>query len=174
MSEQMIVMPTADATRQKPRWASTRAFTLVLFAGFMVVMLLTLWFGLQVYHQLSAERASVEAERLAYGSLVNSVRANDAVDAFGFDSFEGNDALVMTQRTESGDFETVLFVHDGQLLQQYALAGTPIDPSAAHALFPTETFSVAYGDDGLLTLATDTVTVSVDLHSPQTMLGQEL
>lgn len=146
-----------------------RPFTLALFAVFMLAMLFALLLGTQVYRSLDDQRVETDARRLAYGTLANAVKANDAFGAVSVEHGASGDILSMVQRGASGDFVTRLFVEDGELMQSYAGAEAPSDSAVAHALFPTDTFAVAY-EDGLLVLRTDPVTVSVALECAQPSL----
>ena len=143
-----------------------RAFTLALFAAFVLAMLAMLLFGLQAYRDIVEEQARADERRLASGILVNTVKANDSLDALRVEQFEGNAMLSLLQRTDAGEFVTRLYVQDGHLMQQYTAATTPREATAGHELFPTESFSVDY-EGGLLTMGTDPVTVSVALTCAQ-------
>lgn len=157
------------AHRQALASDRARPFTLALLAIFMLAMLLALLLGTQVYRSLDDRRAETDARRLAYGTLVNAVKANDALDAVSVEHAGASDTLSMVQRTASGDFVTRLFVEDGELMQSYAAVETPSDSIVAHGLFSTDTFVVSY-ERGLLVLKTDPVTVSVALECVQPSL----
>ena len=150
--------------------ATGRPFLLVLFGVFAIIMLLALLVGLQGYRAIAADRNGTDEQRLAYGSLVNTVMAFDSVNAFSVSEYEGNDVLSMTQRTPGGTYLMLLYVHDGMLMQQYSVANdATIAPDAAHPLFATDTFRISYEND-LLTLSTDVVNPSIYLRTPQSFL----
>lgn len=154
--------------------APGRPFLLVLFGAFAAIMLVALLVGLQGYRAVADERSATDEQRLAYGSLVNTVKAFDAVDAFTVSEYEGNDVLSMAQLTNSGAYVMLLYVSDGMLMQQYSTADDAfVAPESAHALFATNTFDVAYAN-GLLTLTTDEVSPCVRLACPQSSLAFEL
>lgn len=153
---------------------SGRPFLLVLFGVFVAIMLIALVVGLQGYRAIADERNATDEQRLAYGSLVNTVKAFDAIDAFSVAEYEGNDVLSMTQLTASGAYVMLLYVHGGMLMQQYSVADdAAVSPESAHALFPTTEFNVAYGD-GLLVLTTDQASPCVRLACPQPFLAFKL
>ena len=147
-----------------------RSFLLVLFGAFVAIMLVALLVGLQGYRTIADERNAVDDRRLAYGSLVNTVKAFDSANALSVNEYEGNDVLSMTQTTPGGTYLMLLYVHDGMLMQQYSVANdATIAPENAHPLFATDTFRVSYGND-LLTLTTDTASPVIYLRTPQSFL----
>lgn len=149
---------------------SGRPFLLALFGVFTIVMLITLLAGLQTYRAVVDEGSEADAQRLAYGTLVNTVKAFDSFDALSASEYEGNDVLQMEQRTSGTSYVMRLYVHDGMLMQQFSLADAPLAPESAHALFATDVFSIGY-EDGLLTLVTDEVRPCVYLACAQPSLG---
>lgn len=154
--------------------ATGRPFLLVLFGVFAVVMLAALLLGLQGYRAIVADSAEADEQRLAYGSLVNTVKAFDSTDAFSVNEYEGNDVLSMVQQTSGGTYLMLLYVHDGMLMQQYSVAyDAAVDPETAHPLFATDTFRVAYEND-LLTLTTDIAKPTIYLRTPQWFLAHKL
>ena len=154
--------------------ATGRPFLLVLFGVFAAVMLVALLVGLQGYRAIADERNAVDDQRIAYGSLVNTVKAFDSNDAFSVSEYEGNDVLSMMQRTSAGTYLMQLYVHDGMLMQQYSVAAdAQLAPETAHPLFATDTFRVTY-ENYLLTLTTDAASPSVYLRTPQSTLAFEM
>lgn len=175
MSRDTMNAPFGMRRRATAEQASGRGFLLVLFGVFAAIMLAALLVGLQGYRAIVDEKDTVDEQRLAYGSLVNTVKAFDAIGAFRLNEYEGNDALLMVQRTTGGTYFMLLYVHDGMLMQQYSVAapnGPEFSPESAHPLFETNTFAVSY-QDGLLTLATDAASPQVRLTCPQPMLDRE-
>lgn len=154
--------------------AIDHGFLLVLFGVFAAIMLVALLVGLQGYRTIADERNATDDQRLAYGSLVNTVKAFDAAGAFSLNEYEGNDVLLMVQRTSTGTYFMTLYVHDGMLMQQYSVATSDapeLSPESAHPLFETNTFDVSF-QDGLLTLATDAASPQVHLMCPQPILDR--
>lgn len=154
--------------------ATGRPFLLVLFGVFVVIMLVALLVGLQGYRAIADERNAIDEQRLAYGSLVNTVKAFDSIDALSVSEYDGNDVLSMMQRTATNTYIMLLYVHDGMLMQQYSIAyDVDVSPADAHALFATSTFKVDY-TDGLLTLVTDDAQPCIYLTTPQPFLAHKV
>lgn len=141
-------------------------FTLIIFALFVAALLAALILGTRAYSQISRMSDDVDTRRQALGVVVNSVRASDASGAVGtLDGPEGQ-ALVLTEHLDSGDYETRFYLYQGNLVQEYTLAGTPCTPEKASVLAPSKKFDFTY-KDGLLTITTDEGTASVALRNVQ-------
>lgn len=141
-----------------------RVFTALLFALFVVTLLLVIMAGTRVYGALSDMREQTDQSRLALGLLVNSVRAVDAVDAVSVGSGPEGRSLVLTERLDSGTFETRIYLYGGQVVEEYSVAGTPYMPERATPVVATATFDFSYAD-GLLTIVTDEGRAEVALRS---------
>lgn len=174
MSKDMTNISLGMRHRSDTSSATGRPFLLVLFGVFAAVMLIALLVGLQGYRAIADERNATDEQRLAYGSLVNTVKAFDSIDAFSVSEYEGNDVLFMQQRVVGGTYLMLLYVHDGMLMQQYSVAANAtIAPEEAHPLFATNTFHVDYAGE-LLTLTTDEASPSIRLACQQPFLAFKL
>lgn len=142
---------------------------IILFALFVVVLLITLVAGVQVYRSLVDEEDAIKAQRFSTGLMANSIRAADSYDALSSAEGPEGQALVLTEATPAGAVETRLFLTDGRLVQQYCVAGTPFSADDAVEMVQTDTFSFAY-QDGLLTLSTDDEEVCVAIRSKEVRL----
>ncbi|WP_302961950.1 DUF4860 domain-containing protein [uncultured Adlercreutzia sp.] len=170
-----------------------RVFTGILFALFVVTLLMAILVGTGVYRALHQEGAAADEQRLSLTLLANDVRANDQIDAVArawvtedavqVEVAEGADglaaaadaagearslfsgpALVLRETLPSGVYETRLYCYDGTIMEEYALADAPYDPEKATAIVASDVFDFAY-EGGLLTITTDAGSVSVALRS---------
>ena len=169
-------------------------FTGLLFALFVVALLMAILTGTGVYRSLHQEGVTADNQRLSLTLLANDVRANDQIDAVACAWVTENDvratiaedagvldssaadteaegrslldgpALVLRETLESGVYETRLYRYDGTIMEEYALADAPYDPEKATSIVDSAVFDFTY-QDGLLTIATDAGTVSVALRS---------
>ena len=73
-------------------------------------------------------------------------------------------ALVLRETLPSGVYETRLYRYDGVIMEEYALADAPYDPSKATAIVRSSVFDFSYGG-GLLTIVTDAGQTSVALRA---------
>ena len=141
-----------------------RVFTALLFALFIITLLMAIMAGTRVYSALSDMRDQTDQSRLAMGLLVNSVRADDAIDAISVGAGPEGRSLVLTERLNSGTSETRIYLYQGQVVEEYSVAGTPYTPEKATPVVPTDTFDFSYAD-GLLTIITDEGRADVALRS---------
>lgn len=144
-----------------------RGFSLLLFSVFVVVDLLALVSGTSSYGSLTKMQAKNDASIMTLGPIVSAVRANDTENGVrkSSDAPEG-EALVLVESDSEGTYETRIYLYEGNIMQEYALAGSPYTPSKATVLAQSSTFSFTY-DDGLLTVATDAGTTQIALRNRQ-------
>ena len=138
-----------------------RLFTVLLFALFIVALLIAIMTGTGLYRALVEVRDQADDTRLATGLIANSVRAADSVDAVG--AGEGR-SLVLTERLDSGTFETRIYAYQGSIVEEYALADAAYTPEKATPVVASERFAFSY-ENGLLTVETDDGSVQVALRS---------
>lgn len=139
-------------------------FQVVLFILIIVMLLITLGVGVSVYRSISEQRWADEQNRTGLTLLANSVHITDSVDAIGVGAAPQGQALVLTERFPEGSYETRIYLHDGNIVEEYAIAGAPYDPARATPVVDSNTFSFAYAG-GLLSIHTDQGTQEVMLHS---------
>jgi hypothetical protein len=96
--------------------------------------------------------------------VVSAIRAGDARSSIARGSGPEGDALVVVENLDSGTYENRIYLYQGSLVEEYAVAGTPYTPSKAARLGPTTSFSITY-DDGLLTITTDDSCAKVALRN---------
>ena len=141
-----------------------RVFTALLFALFVITLLLAIMAGTRVYSALSDMRSQTDQDRLAMGLLVNSVRSSDAIDAVSVGAGPEGRSLVLTERLANGTYETRIYLYRGQVVEEYSVAGTPYTPDKATPVVATGTFDFTYSQ-GLLTIVTDEGRAEVALRS---------
>ena len=57
--------------------------------------------------------------------------------------------MVLVEHLDSGTFETRLYLHDGWIVEEYAVAGSPYDPAGAVQVAASETFSFEVQPDAV-------------------------
>lgn len=152
------------AAAQQDQQARRSWAPLVLFGLFIVVLLLSLVAGIKVYGSLADAEDAINSQRFGTGLMVNSVRGADSYDALSVGVGPEGDALVMTESTPAGNVETRLFLYQGALMQQYAVAGAPFSPEDSVEVMRTDSFAFHF-DDGLITLITDEGDVEVAIRA---------
>ncbi|WP_080799632.1 DUF4860 domain-containing protein [Arabiibacter massiliensis] len=141
-----------------------RLFTVLLFALFVVALLIAIMAGTGLYRALVDVRDAADSSRLATGLIANSVRAADAVDAVGAGQGPEGRSLVLTERLDSGTFETRIYAYQGFIVEEYALDDAPYTPEKATRIVASERFAFSY-ENGLLVVQTDDGDASIALRS---------
>lgn len=149
---------------------SGKVSALMLFALFTVALLLALVAGVRVYGSLVSIENEAKAERFATGLIANSVRGADAMDSVGQADGPQGPALVLTERSQGGAFETRLYMYNGQLMQECSLQGSPFNPDTATPVMKTDDFWFTL-DGRLLTVGTDAGCTTIALRSVQSEVG---
>lgn len=140
-----------------------------LFTGFLFGMILfflffMLLFSVVTYQAVNTIRTDNDQSRLALSLISNSIRTNDTTNAVGVGTGPEGSALVLTQHDENFSYETRLYLYEGFIVEEYALAESPYTPERAREVVQSDVFSFSY-DDGLLTIMTDQGTTRVALRS---------
>lgn len=150
----------------KPRRFTTRTFVILLMAVFFIVLMIGLAGGAVMYQKISGAQIANNNVHLQSGLIANTVHVNDAYHSV--EEAEGPEgrALVLVESLEIGDFETRLYLSQGRLMQEYAVAGNPFNPITATPLFDTDSFDFSF-DGKLLTITTDKGTCNVALRCKQ-------
>lgn len=145
---------------------SGHAFTVALFALFVVALLLAILAGTGVYRALRAADGAASDERLSTSLIANAVRATDAAGSVSAAEGPEGPALVLTEHLDSGDYQTRFYLYRGFVVQEYALADAPLAPDAATPVVESASFSFEL-DEGseLLRVSTDAGEVLVALRS---------
>lgn len=133
---------------------ASHIFTGVLFALFVVVLLIAIVIGTNIYKSLYQANGQISEERMATSLLFNTIKTADAQNALEIGRGPEGRALVLNECTSSGTYETRLYLYEGSLVQEYAYDGASYDPRRASPLIETERFDFDYRD-GLLTITTD-------------------
>ena len=138
-----------DRERSPLGWYTVGIAALFL-AGFFLLVL----FGALTYRNtVRSQRANYDARSLtAY--LATAIRANDSEGSFlVYDDPEAGQVISVADG-DSG-FAFRIYRRDGRLLEDYAEAGSPLDPEAAQTVGETETFSVEILGENLVSVETD-------------------
>lgn len=67
---------------------------------------------------------------------------------------------------DTGNYETRIYLYKGNIVEEYAIAGTPYDPGKSVKLSKSSKFDLSY-KDGLLTIMTEQGTTNIALRSMQ-------
>jgi hypothetical protein len=163
--DQMLEALASSARIRQPRkGGSMSVFLMILFAVFVAIELLAVGMATTSYRSLHELQEKSEHSTLELGPVVSAIRAGDARSSIARGSGPEGDALVVVENLDSGTYENRIYLYQGSLVEEYAVAGTPYTPSKATRLGPTTSFSITY-DDGLLTITTDDSCAKVALRN---------
>ena len=140
----------------------------LLFVVVIALLLAALAAGVMSYGRISSTRTSDNVVRVATSVVSNSVRHADAIGAVRAGNGPEGPALVLAESNDAGEYETRIYQYRGMLVEEYALSGTPYDPTRATRLVGNSRFSFTYaprGQDGLLEVTTDAGTTRIALHA---------
>lgn len=155
----------SKAPRLKTR--NTRVFTVVLLAVFFVVLMAGLAVGVAMYQAVANNQLETNAARMQAGLLASNVHANDTASAIGTGNGPEGRALVLTERGEDGSaYEMRIYLYQGNVVQEFSLAGSAYTPDRAQPLISSSSFDFAMHGN-LLVIFTDQGATNVALRSNQ-------
>jgi hypothetical protein len=143
-------------------------FTLVIFALFVGSLLAAIVVGTHSYRAIQGQVDEVNDRRLTLDLVSNAVRSCDRRGAIGVGEGPEGSSLVLTESLDTGNYETRFYLYEGNLVEEYAMAGTPPTPVNATTLAPTSTFDFGFDrSSGHLTITCDQGTREIALRSAQ-------
>ncbi len=143
-----------------------RIFPSIMLGVFFIALLLALIAGVTVYSSVSANSAATNSERQGAGLIINAVHANDVQDAIKVGQGPEGRSLVVSEKLDSGTYETRFYLYQGKVVQEYSIAGSNYSPENANEVIESDTFTFSY-KHGLLTVSTDQGTAETALRSMQ-------
>lgn len=120
-------------------------FLMALFGLIVVALLLVLAAGVISFQSIRDDRTVANATRLDVSLVTNAVRAADARGAVSVQKGPAGDVLVITEHTAAGDFETRFFLDNGWLVEEYAVAGTPLGSTQVQRVSEAASFDAEVG-----------------------------
>ena len=145
---------------------SSSVFMLVLFAFIVALSLILVVFGSSIYRHIEQTRTADNVTRAGTAYLASRIAAGDNANALSRRQGPQGDMLVLTETVNGQNYETRLYLYNGQMLEEYKPADAMIDPASATAVVDTDTFTFSYAD-GLLRMETSSGVQYAALRSPQ-------
>ncbi len=127
----------------KARGGAGTAASLIVACVFGVAMLLSLTTGAGVYRQVQQRVESSASERLGITYITAKIHASDADGAVRTGDFGGEDAVFLEERIDGIAFETVIYVHDGWLMELFAGKDSGMGPDDGQQLIPAEGLEIS-------------------------------
>ncbi len=130
-------------------------YPLLLFAIIVLSLLFLVTEGTGLYSAVVDSQTNNRQTRAALSYLTARVRAADAAGAVSIGTGPEGDALLLRERAGGEVYETRIYLYDGALREEYALADTPLRPESAERIVPLGAFTLTWERGGLLIAATD-------------------
>lgn len=119
---------------------ASRLPSLILFALFIVVLLIALVAGVKAYSALVEQGDQANESRFANGLIANSIRSMDSYASVQQGQGPQGPSLVMIENTEAGFFETRIYLWQGEVLLEFSPSHDPYTPSKATKLIDSDIF----------------------------------
>lgn len=146
--------------------SGTLYFTIALLVVFFIVLMTGLAAGVAMYQAVANNQIDTSNARMQAGLLASNVHANDAANSIGTGEGPEGRALVLTNRVDNNAYEMRIYLYQGQIVQEYSVAGSAYTPARAQPLIASTTFDFEqYGN--LLVIKTDQGATNVALRSYQ-------
>lgn len=152
--------------RTQTRTSPMGIFLMALFAVFLVVDIIAVVLGTDAYAAIHRRYQEDEQAQAVLGPVIAAVRANDTQGALGVGTGPEGRSLVLIESLDTGTYETRIYLWQGKIVEEYALAGAAYTPQKATVLAEATSFDFSYSK-GLLTLRCNTYEQSVALRSVQ-------
>lgn len=143
---------------------ASRIPSLVLFALFIVVLLIALVAGVRAYSSLVDEGNDANEERFANGLIANSVRAMDSYGSIQEGVGPEGRSIVMIESTDAGFFETRIYLWKGAVVLEFAPSYEAYQPSRSTKIIDSQTFDFVL-EPNLLHVTTDEGTTDIAIRS---------
>ena len=143
---------------------ASRIPSLVLFALFIIVLLIALVAGVRAYSSIVNEGDNADEQRFANGLIINSVRAMDSYASIQEGQGPQGKSIVLLENTDAGFFETRIYLWQGEVILEFASSYEPYQPSRGTKLMVSQTFDIVL-EPGILHVTTDEGTTDIAIRS---------
>lgn len=130
---------------------------LALVCVFGVTMLAGIFSGAAVYQRVGERVAAAARDRVGLTYVTAKVRAFDQVlpdgeSAVALGAMGDSDAVLLREEVNGVDYETILYVYDGQLREMLCLRDSGHDPAFGESISPARWLKASFPKKGLLRL----------------------
>ena len=127
----------------------TGVLVLLVFAVFMVSVLLVLLSGADTVQKLTDRDQRTYHHRTAVQYLTTRIRQSDRAGAVSTDNSGDVSTLVLTEDIDGYPYETRIYCYDGYLREMFCPAGLGLAPGFGEEILPMEDFRVVLEDNML-------------------------
>lgn len=158
--------------KQEKRHTIDVLFVITLFCVFALSVIISTTLGARVYRNIVDDMDGNFNTRTSYTYIVNKIHQSDLNGFISVGTYEGVDALIISEEIDNIIYNTYLYCYDGSLRELFTRSDQSFDPSFGTELFKLESFSVSFISDTLLKfeftpVSSDTNTLFVHLRSKE-------
>lgn len=125
-------------------------FVITLFCVFAISVIVATSLGAKVYKNIVDDMDSNYNSRTAYSYIFNKVHQSDSNSLVSVGTFDGYDALIISEEINNIMYSTFLYCYDGSLMELFSRSDQEFDPSFGTELFKLDTFSIKPVSDTLV------------------------
>jgi hypothetical protein len=130
-------------------------FALALFCVFAASVLLVLMSGANAYRRIADGLAQHYEERTCLSYIAAKLRHFDTEGAVSLTSFGDGDALLLTQTIEGREYGTLIYTHEGTVMELFTELPLAFGPEAGCVVLPAGSLRFSWLSDGLLHVECD-------------------
>lgn len=128
-------------------------FTLALFCVFSVTALGITLIGSKVYKNSSQAMENHFNSATAFSYIKEKIHQNDHGGEVSIEEVEGHSVLVLNNKTEQGDFKTMIYLKDQSLMELFVPANSEVGLSAGQPIVSAQKFEIEPVRTGLYKLS---------------------
>lgn len=141
-----------------------------LYFVFAVSALAVLLLATNIYRRTVENSSLNYTAQTTLSYITEKIHQNDTAGSVSISTFDGHEALILTQTYHDTDYVTYIYVHNGNLMELYTKSGTTLTADAGRSILPLKALTMEFYDiDTLYFSCTDaenhTVSCYVRIHS---------
>lgn len=125
-------------------------FAVTLFALFAVLSLMLVLIGVRSYSGAVERSAAAAQTRAQVLYLSNKVRSADQAGGVAVRQENGICVLSLAEETDGEPYETLIYCHDGKLMEQLAAKGDSFEPGNGQEIAEAASFQASLSQSGRL------------------------
>lgn len=148
-------------------------FVMVIFAVFAFSVLMVLTLGAGVYRNINDMTHEQENERMALSYVRTKVRNSDNAGAVGLVSFDGRQALRISENIGGTEYKTVIYVYDGWLCEIFTEASMTFSPQDGMPVVQVGDLQFSEPGAGLIEARAADMFILLSLRSGEEIVRQQ-
>ncbi|MCR5278720.1 MAG: DUF4860 domain-containing protein [Lachnospiraceae bacterium] len=118
-------------------------FVITLFLVFAVSVVMLTGTGARVYQNIVDSMTENFDSRTSFTYVINKIHQNDRQGAVSLGSYEGLDAVLISEEVSNVNYCTYLYFYDGYMREIFTRYGSEFDPALGTPLFALESFTAS-------------------------------